>query len=148
MPQVGTWLSFAVRAQLSPTLQRHQIPRASKAKASAQLPSSLRQQPFVQLALPPRVHPPEKWTIPATRASAFTLGLVTHDGNFEPTEDVPQPTSCYSLSIFTFHSCGGRRSCSTLRTCCDGLQIGCSEFPKPQFHKPWKTMSERCTVSC
>ena len=48
----------------------------------------------------------------------------THDGNFEATEDVPQPTSCCSLTIFTFHSCGGGRSTSTLRTCCDGLQIG------------------------
>ena len=72
----------------------------SKGEQSAAF--SLRQQPFVQLALPPRVHRPEKWTIPATRTSAPTLGVATHVGNFEATEDVQQPTSCFSLTIFHF----------------------------------------------
>ena len=133
MPQVGAWRSFCRSRSAVPKSPTATDPALLQSKGERSAVYTPRQRPFSPHALPPRVHPPEKWsTIPATRASALTLGLVTHDGNFEPTEDVPHPTSCYSLTIFTFHSCGGRRSCSTLRTCCDGLQSGCSGFPKPQ----------------
>ena len=133
MPQVGTWRSFYRSRSAVPKSPTATDPAPPKQRRTLSCLHSPRQRPFSPHALPPRVHPPEKWsTIPATRASALTLGLVTHDGNFEPTEDAPQPTSCYSLTIFTSHSCCGRRSCSTLRTCCDGLQIDCSGFPQPE----------------
>ena len=125
------------------------IPRASKAKASAQLPSSLRQQPFVQLALPPRkcTHP-KSGRFPRRELRPLPLVLSLTMVTSSQLKTSRSPLLVILLRFFTFHSCGGRRSCSTLRTCCDGLQIGCSEFPKPQFHKPWPTMSERCAVSC
>ena len=136
MPQVGAWRSFCRSRSAVPKSPTATDPAPLQSKGERSAVYTPRQRPFSPLALTPRVHPPEKWsTIPATRASALTLGLVTHDGNFEPTEDAPQPTSCYSLTIFTSHSCGGHRSCSTLRTCCDGLQSGCSGFPKPEKYR-------------
>ena len=103
MPQVGTWLSFAVRAQLSPTLRREMIPRASKAKANAQL-LTLSDSDLSHHLLSHRecTHPKSVGRFPRLELRPLTLSLATHGGNFEATEDVPQPTSCYSLTIFHF----------------------------------------------
>ena len=103
MPQVGTWLSFCRPRSAVTNSPKANDPARLQSKGERSAAYSLRQRPFSPLALTPRVHPPEKcWTIPATRASAPTLSLATHGGNFEATEDVPQPTSCYSLTIFHF----------------------------------------------
>ena len=101
MPQMGTWLSFVVRAQLSRTLL---------SQRECTDPKSGR--------FPRRELRPQHLVLPLTMATSSQL----------KTSRSPRPVIL--LRFFTFHSCGGRRSCSTLRTCCAGLQIGCSGFPR------------------
>ena len=125
------------------TLRRQLIPRASKAQANAQLPP-LSNSNFSSRLLSHRE------VVDKCRDESFGPNTCS----FEATEDVPQPTSCCSLTIFTFHSCGGGRSTSTLRTCRDGLQNGCSGCPIVivvvimYTHILWPIMYVRTMHSC
>ena len=78
MPQVGAWRSFCLSRSAVPMSPTATNPARLQSKGERSAAYTLRQRPFSPLALPPRVQPPEKWwTIPATRASALTLGLAT-----------------------------------------------------------------------